>query len=222
MTHPVSVVILAAGSGTRMNNPVPKQFLRLGDDQLLDHAIGAFLGWADQIVVTLPDPEQAADVRHREHVTFVQGGATRTESVLAGLAEVRNELVLVHDAARPFVTAELLEELTSALEDFACACPVMPVVNSIVVDEDGMLAETPDRSRFRDVQTPQAFRTEVLRDALGRFGDAHPHLPELVRRAGHAVKHVEGSPWLFKITYEPSMYMANYYLEHVRPKISES
>jgi 2-C-methyl-D-erythritol 4-phosphate cytidylyltransferase len=205
-----------------MNNPVPKQFLKIGDDQLLDHAIEAFLGWADEIIVTLPDLAHAGDLRHRDRVRFVQGGATRTDSVRAGLAEVHDDIVLVHDAARPFVTRELLDSLVGALGTFACACPVMPVVNSIVVDEDGQLAETPDRARYREVQTPQAFRTQVLREAIERFGDAHAHLPELVRRAGYPVKHVDGSPWLFKVTYEPSLYMANYYVEHVLPKIAGS
>lgn len=210
----VTAIILAAGAGTRMGSSQPKQLLDIGGELIIDRAISPFLGWADQVIVTLPD-EMHLDFERLPEVDYTTGGATRTESVLRALELARHDKVLVHDAARPFVTRVILNELSSALDSYACAYPVMPVVNTIVVDDDGMLAESPPRASFREVQTPQGFKRDVLVEALATFGEDHSHLPELVRRMGHEVKHTTGSPWLFKITYAPSLYMAQYYVEHV-------
>lgn len=212
----VSAIILAAGVGSRMGLDTPKQLLEVGGERLIDRAIAPFLGWADQIVVTVAegDPHLGSPVAGIDYIT---GGATRTESVMRALATTRHDKVLVHDAARPFVNRAILDELALALDEYECAYPVMPVVNTIVVDNDGTLAETPARAHYREVQTPQAFRTDALRRALAKYGDDHSHLPELVRRLGLSVKHTEGSPWLFKVTYAPSLYMAQYYVEHAEP-----
>lgn len=193
-----------------MGGPVAKQFLDVGGRQVLDRAVDPFRGVAAQIIVTLPPSDGPALVI--DGVTTVPGGVTRTQSVRAALDLVTEEVVLVHDAARPFVTGAVITRILEALDEVPCAYPVMPVVNSLVVDDDGYLAESPPRSQFREVQTPQGFRTAVLRDALAQFGDDTVHLPELVRRLGHPVRHTEGSPWLFKLTYEPNVHLAEYYL----------
>ena len=207
-----SLIVLAAGSGSRMGSPVPKQFLDVGGRRLLDRAIDPFRGVAAQIVVAVP--HTGDDVQPIDGVTTVQGGQTRTQSVAAALDHVTEDFVLVHDAARPFVTGAVVDRILDALAEVPCACPVMPVVNSLVVETDGHLVESPSRSQYRDVQTPQGFHTGVLREAIARFGDDHAHLPELVRRLGHPVRHTEGSPWLFKLTYEPNVHLAEYYLSH--------
>lgn len=209
---PYAVVVLAAGAGTRMGRDVAKQFLDVGGRRLLDRAIDPFRGAAAQIVVTLPS---AGDVPQPiDGVTTVRGGETRTQSVAAALEHVTEDFVLVHDAARPFVTGAVVDRILEALAEVPCACPVMPVVNSLVIEADGQLVESPSRSQYRDVQTPQGFHTDVLREAIERHGDEHAHLPELVRRLGHPVRHTEGSPWLFKLTYEPNVHLAEYYLAH--------
>jgi 2-C-methyl-D-erythritol 4-phosphate cytidylyltransferase len=217
-TPGLSVIILAAGDGSRMNAGVPKQFLEVGGESLLSRSISAFEGRADEIIVTIPLGADS-DVVARPGVHLVQGGRTRTESVAVALSEVSHDRVLIHDAARPFVTSTVITDILGALETHHCAYPVMPVVNSIVVDKGGELAKTPKRSRFKEVQTPQGFRTKTLRRALELHGDEHAHLPELVRRLGKKVKHTEGSPWLFKLTYAPSLQMAQYYVDHVEPTV---
>jgi 2-C-methyl-D-erythritol 4-phosphate cytidylyltransferase len=217
MNGDVTVLILAAGMGARMKTSRPKQFLVLGDDQVLDHAISAVEEWSSNIIVTLPDIAHAQALNPHPNVQYVQGGETRTESVKLGLEHVKSKYVLVHDAARPFVTRDLLDEVVDKLASYPCVYPVMPVVNSLVVDEGGFLADTPSRERFREVQTPQGFHTTVLQAALDSHADEHPHLPELVRRLGYPVKHVEGDPWLFKITYPPSFQMAQYYVDNILP-----
>lgn len=218
---PVSAIILAAGSGIRMGSAVTKQLLEVGGERIIDRAIDPFLGWADQVIVTLPAGEHSAAFHTDPRIEYVAGGATRTQSVMRALELVRNDAVVVHDAARPFVTRAILDEIVEALATAASAYPVLPVVNTIVVDQDGELVDSPPRAGFREVQTPQGFRTEALRDALDRYGEDHAHLPELVRRLGLPVKHTTGSPWLFKVTYAPSLYMAKYYVEHVEQEGSE-
>jgi 2-C-methyl-D-erythritol 4-phosphate cytidylyltransferase len=197
-----------------MQSTTPKQFMRVRGEQLLNYAIKAFLGRFAEILVTLPRGEHAADLIQDPSLHYLSGGTTRTRSVAHALDRVTNPRVLVHDAARPFVTDEILDEVTLALDTHACSCPVIPVVNTIVRDEKGLLSDTPDRNLYREVQTPQGFDTAILREAITTFGEAHPHLPELVRRLGYPVKHVEGSPWLFKVTYAPSLHMATYYVEN--------
>lgn len=211
----VTAVILAAGLGERMKSSVPKQFLTVGNEQLLDYSISALQHSVDRIIVTLPSLDVADSLKHQDGVTYVKGGVTRTQSVSNALNLVDTDLVLVHDAARPFATKRLVAEVIAELDSYAATCPVMPVVNSIVVDRDGELESTPERASFREVQTPQGFHTDILREAIATFGEDHAHLPELVRRLGHPVKHVDGSPWLFKVTYAPSLAMAAYYVEHV-------
>lgn len=208
---PFSVIILAAGDSTRFGGDIAKQFFPVGGMRLVDHAIDAFRGHAEQIIVALPDHFSNDELI--SGATPVRGGATRTASVRAALEFVEHDIVLVHDAARPFVTPEIMDRVLDGLSGAMCACPVMPVVNSIVVDENGFLASSPERSSFREAQTPQGFRTDVLREAITRYGEDHVHLPELVRRLGHRVRHTEGSPWLFKLTYAPNIHLAEYYLD---------
>lgn len=215
----VTAVILAAGASSRMGADVPKQFLEVGGRSLLDRAIHAFSGLVDEIIVTVPEG-LAEVIGVADPVTLVTGGQTRTESVRRALAKVSFDRVLVHDAARPFVTSAVIDEIVASLDDYDCAYPVMPVVNSLVVDKRGELVKSPKRAKFREVQTPQGFRTETLETAIDRFGEKHAHLPELVRKLGKPVKHTTGSPWLFKLTYAPSLQIAEYYVDHVEPTVS--
>lgn len=221
MSAPFSVVILAAGSGTRLGHTIPKQFVDVGGRRLVDFSLDLFVGWADQVIVTVPGRDVEGDVSVPEGVESVSGGQSRADSVANALALVAHDTVLIHDAARPFVTRDVVAGVLAGLETAACAYPVMPVPSTVVVDGDGRLASTPERERLREVQTPQGFRTAALRDAWPTHGDVHAHLPELIRASGGEVRHTTGSPWLFKVTYEPSLHVARYYAEHGFPQEGE-
>ncbi|MFT3897285.1 MAG: IspD/TarI family cytidylyltransferase [Thermomonas sp.] len=207
-----SVILLAGGSGTRMGGnaaeQAPKQYMPLGDKRVIDYSLDTFRKYSDDIVVVVPNPGDPS-LPARNGVRYVAGGATREDSVRNALAaRLRQDAVLVHDAARPFVTRRVIADLLAALEGNESACPVMPVVNSIVVDDGGLLARTPPRSDFHEIQTPQAFRAEWLAKAMRDPAQTHPHLPERVRLLGGRVRHVPGTPWLFKITYAPDIHAA--------------
>lgn len=190
---------------------IPKQYMRLGSKRVVDYSLDTFLKYSTDIVVVVPDPDAAQDLLPRHAaIRYAAGGDTREDSIRSALAAgIRHDKVLIHDAARPFVTRRVIGDLLEELGRYEAACPVMPVVNSIVVDREGFLANTPARSDFQEIQTPQGFRTEWLARAMSDPTQHHPHIPERVRLLGGRVRHVKGNPWLFKITYTPDIHAAN-------------
>jgi 2-C-methyl-D-erythritol 4-phosphate cytidylyltransferase len=187
-------IVVAAGSGDRFGGP--KQYESLGSLRVLDWSLAAAADACDGVVLVVHperagDPEPAADA-------VVAGGLTRSASVRAGLAAVPPEadVVLVHDAARPRGSAELWRRVIDAVRSGADAVvPAVPVTDTL--REVG--GSTVDRARFVAVQTPQAFRADVLRQA-------HEGDPEgtddasLVEAIGGAVVVVDGEPSNAKIT----------------------
>jgi 2-C-methyl-D-erythritol 4-phosphate cytidylyltransferase len=161
-------LIVAAGSGERLGAGRPKALIELAGRPLLQWSIDALLGVAgiERIVVAMP-PGAAAPAG----VTAVAGGAVRSDSVRRALAAAGDtEIVLVHDAARPLLTAELAAAVIDALErrgDAAAAIAAVPVTDTIkLLDERDSVIETLDRSRLWAVQTPQVFRRGALERAL--------------------------------------------------------
>jgi 2-C-methyl-D-erythritol 4-phosphate cytidylyltransferase len=162
-------LVVAAGRGERLGTPVPKAFAMLAGRPMVEWSIAALREVAaiEQIVVALP-PGVAAPAG----TVGVPGGAERSHSVRAALEAARDdELVVVHDAARPLLTAALVEACLAALADADAAIAAAPVSDTIKECADGRVQRTLDRSRLWAVQTPQAFRREVLGRALAQ-GDA--------------------------------------------------
>ena len=190
----VWTVVVGAGGGVRFG--ARKQYERLGDRRVLDLAVDVARAASAGVVVVVP-PEDAV----REGA--VAGGTTRSESVRAGLAAVPADatIICVHDAARPLASPALFQAVIEAVRAGADgAVPAVPVADTIkFVDAGGAVIDTPDRSRLVAVQTPQAFRAEVLRrahtDAVDGTDDA-----ALVERLGGAVVTVPGESWNRKIT----------------------
>jgi 2-C-methyl-D-erythritol 4-phosphate cytidylyltransferase len=135
----------------------------------------------------------------------VPGGETRALSVAAGLDEVavNAQAILVHDAARPFASPELVDRLLAALEGHDGAIPALPVTDTVKRVREGVVAETLDRGELRSVQTPQAFRAAALRQAFSAPADAvrgATDCASLVEAAGFEVAAVAGEPGNVKIT----------------------
>jgi 2-C-methyl-D-erythritol 4-phosphate cytidylyltransferase len=163
-------VIAAAGSGERLGAGGPKAFVELAGRPLLEWSLEAFRAAATitEIVVAAP-PSEEGSVAERG-VVAVAGGAHRSESVANALELCGGGIVVVHDAARPLVTAELIDAVVEELashEDAAGVIAATPVTDTIKRATDaGQVDQTLDRSGLWAVQTPQAFRAEALRDAL--------------------------------------------------------
>jgi 2-C-methyl-D-erythritol 4-phosphate cytidylyltransferase len=206
-------IVVAAGEGARLGAGRPKAFVGLGGRPLLAHSIDLMEDHpaVDRTVLVVPaEWEQPATLLADELAAgkvaaAVPGGATRALSVAAGLAEVAGDadVVLVHDAARPFASAELIDRLLAALADHDGAVPAMPVTDTVKRVRDGRIAETVDRAELRTVQTPQAFRAQALRRSFaapaGEWRDA-TDCASLVAAAGFDVAPVAGEAGNVKIT----------------------
>jgi 2-C-methyl-D-erythritol 4-phosphate cytidylyltransferase len=204
-------VVVAAGRGDRLGGDRPKAFAKLGGRVLLAESLERLESsdWIDAIVVVAPEGWEEPSILLAEELgagkvnACVAGGVTRADSVRAGLGEVAEEalVVLVHDAARPFLPEEVIERVLAPLgEGWDGAAPALPVADTLKrAARDGAVEDTLDRTGVYAVQTPQAFLAPVLRQALSAEGDASD-CAGLVERAGGRVKLVEGDPRLFKVT----------------------
>lgn len=201
------MIVVGGGTGTRFGRP--KQYEPLGGERVLDRSVRIASTVADGVTVVIP----AADA---EREGGVAGGATRSDSVRAGLGEVPDDvdIVCVHDAARPLATVELYRRVIAAVaEGAAAAVPGVPVNDTIKeIDPTGRVVATPDRSRLVAVQTPQAFRREILIEAHGRGGDATDDAG-LVEALGASVVVVPGDPVNRKITVADDLAWAERRLE---------
>jgi 2-C-methyl-D-erythritol 4-phosphate cytidylyltransferase len=209
----VWAVLAAAGSGDRLGADRPKAFARLGGEPLLAQSLKRLddSDWVDFIVVAAPPGWEepaillAEELGCRKVSACVTGGATRGESVGRALAEVPDEaaVVLVHDAARPLLSDEVIERVLTALnEGWDGALPGLPLVDTIKrVDDEARVVETLNREELRAVQTPQAFVASVLRDAYAKGDIAQASdCSMLVEARGGRIKVVEGDPNLSKVT----------------------
>ncbi len=202
-------LVVAAGSGSRMGG-APKQYRLLGGRAVLAHAVDALSHpRVDRVQVVIGQGQEAdyeAAVGTRAFPSPVIGGATRQGSVQRGLdalaADGNVARVLIHDAARPFLPANVIGRLLDALDDAPGAVPVLPVVDTLA-RSDGALGETVARSGLVRVQTPQAFHFDTIREAHAAWtGDEATDDAQIARAAGLEVATVAGDPALEKLTYE--------------------
>ena len=207
----VWAVLAAAGSGERLGADRPKAFVRLGDRPLLAESLERLDGsdWIDAIVVVAPPGWEEPAVLLAEELgcgkvtSCITGGATRADSVRLAVAEVADDaaVVVVHDAARPLITDDIVERVLEALSDgWDGAVPALQVPDTVKRVEGERIVETLDRSALRLVQTPQAFVASTLRDAFaGEVADASD-CSSLVEAHGGRVRVVPGDPRLLKVT----------------------
>jgi 2-C-methyl-D-erythritol 4-phosphate cytidylyltransferase len=194
---PVWTVVVAAGSGDRYG--APKQYERLVGRRVLDWSLAVARASSDGVVLVVR-ADRAGEKEDADVV--VAGGDTRSMSVRAGLAAVPDEaeVIVVHDAARPAASRALFRTVVRAIEEGADgAIPGLPVVDTLKRTQDGVVVETLDRRGLVNVQTPQAFRAAVLRDAHATGGEATDDAA-LVEQAGGRVVVVSGEPDNIKLT----------------------
>ncbi|WP_428629397.1 bifunctional 2-C-methyl-D-erythritol 4-phosphate cytidylyltransferase/2-C-methyl-D-erythritol 2,4-cyclodiphosphate synthase [Sphingopyxis sp.] len=208
----VAVVLLAGGQGVRAGFDVPKQLAMLGAKPVLRWSLDAFAAHpavAGGVLVANCDVMAAAGPLPAGWIS-ADPGAERQQSVsnaLVGLSDWDDDaLVLVHDAARPGVSAEVIDRLLAALVDAEAAIPTLPVPDTLVEQTDDAAGDVVDRSTLARVQTPQAFRLGTLRRAhVAAVGATATDDAQLVRRLGVAVAAVPGEARLHKLTYAEDM-----------------
>jgi len=202
-----SALIVAAGSGTRAGGDLPKQYAPVAGKAVLAHAIDALQAHDGidevRVVIGVGQERLYADaIGGRKLADPIIGGATRRESVANGLAATATDLVLIHDAARPFLPGAVIDRLLDALEQASAAVPILPVADTLA-DIGESLGPTVARNRLARVQTPQAFHTQAIRAAHAAWDAALEATDDaqIARAAGLFVKTVEGSPSLDKLTF---------------------
>ncbi|MGQ0558895.1 MAG: bifunctional 2-C-methyl-D-erythritol 4-phosphate cytidylyltransferase/2-C-methyl-D-erythritol 2,4-cyclodiphosphate synthase [Sphingosinicella sp.] len=214
-SHQVAALLLAAGTGQRASAraggaSMPKQYRPLAGRPLLVHALeGLRHPRIDQLRVVIAADQEAeyrAAVEGLDLPPPIAGGATRQQSVRNGLEALAGgqapEMLLVHDCARPFTPAGVVERLLDALATSDAAVPVLPVVDTLA-QQDEELGEAVPRETLVRVQTPQAFRFDTLLEAHRAWrGEAASDDAQVVRAAGVSVATVAGDERLEKITYE--------------------
>ncbi len=205
----IAALIVAGGSGLRAGGGIPKQYRMLAGQAVVARAVDAFGAMPVHLVVGAGHELLLRDALGERRVAGIAaGGATRRLSVRAGLEAIAAaggaDRVLIHDAARPFLPAVVVERLSAALDTADGAVPVLPVVDTLIRTDDGMVGETVPRDRLVRVQTPQAFRFDAILAAHRTW--AGPDEPtddaQVARAAGLTVAAVEGDTMLEKITHD--------------------
>ena len=229
-------IIPAAGMGFRMGGGTPKQFLSLEGVPVFVHTLRKFSSLAaiDEIFLGLrgEDMERAQKEIDREHLSkplrLVAGGGTRQETVARCLAECPpdTEIVVVHDAVRPFIEPEMIQRVIEAARKNGAAILGIPSVDSVKQVERQMILGTIPRERIVLAQTPQAFRYPILRAAFDRAlaeGFNGTDESSLVERQGHNVTVLMGSDRNIKITKPSDLPLARLYIlqEHEQNQKAE-
>lgn len=193
---------MAGGTGSRFGTDQPKQFIELVGRRVVDWSVAAASTVSDGVILVVPT-ELVASTEVDGVDVVVAGGETRSASVRAGLASVPEDadIVIVHDAARPAASSRLFEQVVEGvLAGAAGVVPGVPVTDTIkMVDEDGAVYETLPREELVAVQTPQAFRADVLRQVHAREPEATDDAA-LVELAGGLVMVVPGEAGNRKLT----------------------
>jgi 2-C-methyl-D-erythritol 4-phosphate cytidylyltransferase len=234
----ITAILPASGLGTRMGAEMPKQFLVLDGTPIVLHSLRRLASCpliTDIVIATRPDVVESLQATIRaekfsQNVRVVRGGDSRQESVSAALREVSNdtEIILVHDAVRPFVT---VDQITRVIEE-ARKCqaailgiPAMDTVKEVkrasLPEDVALITGTIPRERVVLAQTPQVFSAKLLREAFARAESDGVNVSDeagLVERLGRDVHVVLGSERNIKITRPADMELARFYLELERKK----
>lgn len=204
-TGPTVALIVAAGQGTRSGSAIPKQFAPVAGRPMVAHshaALSAHPG-IDRVLVVIGDGQADALRAATGDVEHVVGGATRRESVAAGLDAIGDAArVLIHDAARPFIAVAVVDRLLAALDHAPGAVPVLPIADTLARG-GAALGDVVPRDALVRVQTPQAFDVAAIRQAHGAWdaGAEATDDAQMLRAIGLDVAMVEGDMMLDKITY---------------------
>ncbi|WP_288410513.1 bifunctional 2-C-methyl-D-erythritol 4-phosphate cytidylyltransferase/2-C-methyl-D-erythritol 2,4-cyclodiphosphate synthase [uncultured Sphingomonas sp.] len=198
-------LIVAAGTGVRSGSSLPKQYAPIAGRAMIAHAHAALSSHPgiDRVLVVIGQGQAQLLRAAVGEAEFVIGGATRRESVAAGLAAIGDaDQVLIHDAARPFLPPAVIDRLLAALDHAPGAVPVLPVADTLALGGEA-LGDVVPRDRLVRVQTPQAFAVQAIRDAHAAWDVTAEATDDaqMLRAHGLEVAMVEGDIMLEKITY---------------------
>lgn len=224
-----TAIVLAAGSGKRMNSKVHKQYLIIQDRPVLYYSLKAFEDSAvDEIVLVVGKGEEKfcrKEIVDKYGISkvkaIVEGGKERYHSVFEGLKQTSDaDYVLIHDGARPFVNQDIIRRCMQEVQKYQACVVGMPVKDTIkIADEEGYAKQTPDRKNVWMIQTPQTFSYALIYEAYGEMLKTEDtaitdDAMVLERIKGKKSKLIEGSYRNIKITTPEDLLIANVYLQH--------
>lgn len=217
-----TAIIVAGGSGSRMQSAIPKQFMDLAGKPVLYHTITAFTTAYPDMEIVLVLPEQHISYANNllqafdniPAITLVKGGETRFHSVKNGLQQIKGDaVVFVHDGVRPLVSPALVRDCYEATLSHGSAIPVIDMKDSIR-EVEGEHNRAVDRERFRIIQTPQTFLSELILPAFELpYDPLFTDEATVVERLGHPVHLVQGEESNLKITKPLDLVMAKAFLD---------
>ena len=216
-------IILGAGNGTRMKSEKSKLLLEIGSKTVIERSVEAFLSVSDIdeiiVVARAQDIDIYSELLTDERISFVIGGATRQQSVKNAVETVDDaHLIGIHDGARPLIKCEDIEKTIRAAEEFSAAAVGVYVKDTIkIVDKQGFVESTPDRSTLFAVQTPQIFDFDLYKNAMQKADEQGLDFTDdcqLVELCGGKVKMVEGSYSNIKITTPDDIALAENLLKN--------
>ena len=216
-------IILGAGNGTRMKSEKSKLLLEIGSKTVIERSVEAFLSVSDIdeiiVVARTQDIDIYSELLTDERISFVIGGATRQQSVKNAVETVDDaHLIIIHDGARPLIKCEDIEKTIRAAEEFSAAAVGVFVKDTIkIVDKQGFVESTPDRSTLFAVQTPQIFDFDLYKSAMQKADEQGLDFTDdcqLVELCGGKVKMVEGSYSNIKITTPDDIALAENLLKN--------
>ena len=221
-------MILASGKGERMNCGFPKQFAEIKGKTIIERSIEAFEKneKTDEIII-VSEPSSIERIReivqkngYKKVTKIVPGGAVRAESSSIGVGEIPEDdaKVLIHDAARPFVSQRIINDCISALDSSDAVHTAIKATDTIIEAENGKMAATTERSRMMQVQTPQGFRASVIKKAHAKakkegFAGATDDCGIVFRYKLSEIRIVEGDRTNIKITYPEDIAIAEMFVK---------
>jgi 2-C-methyl-D-erythritol 4-phosphate cytidylyltransferase len=214
MDKKVTAIIVAAGKGSRMNSEIPKQYMTIAGKTILDSTIYKFekSNYVDEIILVINKEEleyvtNNISCDYEKVVRVIGGGRTRTESVYEGIktAAESGGILLIHDGVRPFVSYKLISTCVESAFGYKACVPVIDVIDTIKIVEEGFVKSTLDRTSLKAVQTPQAFDYFLIREcydmAINESDDvSFTDDASIVEYYGYKVKTIEGLSRNIKIT----------------------
>lgn len=217
----VNAIITAAGSGSRMNIDKSKQFLQIGDMTVLERTIRKFIcsKYIDDIyiVAKLEDfdfikNEILKDIKNKKSIKLIKGGSSREESTFCGISAIKdkNSLVVCHDSARPFVRTNLIDRVIEETLIHDAVITAVKEIDSVKKIKNGFVSQTLDRSEIFRIQTPQAFRYDLLEESYRKYYNTNGLTDDssYVEKNGHNIYVVEGSYENIKITTKNDLLFA--------------
>ena len=217
----ISAIIVAAGSGNRMETRLPKQFLKIAGQTILYRTLSVFgnnQNIAEIILVIAADYLKSEELQNsipdqlKNRVKITQGGKSRQESVQNGLKQLDNEakIVLVHDGVRPFVTNQIIAENVEECRNKGAVLTAIPVTDTLKLVDDGYVQETLDRNKIWRAQTPQTFKVSILQECFEKAKDEGIAATDEARivEKYYKVYPIKGHKNNFKITHKEDLLRA--------------